>query len=53
MLSKLRNVLFFLQILRIVENIPKTVPVSRSAVFWGGGGGGGGGGILFRLAKIT
>ena len=40
MLSKLRNVLFFLQILRIVENIPKTVPVSRSAVFFGGGEGG-------------
>ena len=43
MLSKLRRVLFFLQILKIVENIPKTVPVSRSAsflFFWGGGGGG-------------
>ena len=42
MLSKLRSVLFFLQILRIVENIPKTVPVSRSASFFGGGGGWGG-----------
>ena len=42
MLSKLTSVLFFLQILRIVENIPKTVPVSRSAnffFFFGGGGG--------------
>ena len=45
MLSKLRSVLFFLQILRIVENIPKTIPVSRSAsflFFFGGGGGWGG-----------
>lgn len=42
MLSKLRSVLFFLQILRIVEDIPKTVPVSRSASFFGREGGGGG-----------
>lgn len=41
MLSKLRSVLFFLQILRIVEDIPKTVPVSRSASFFGREGGGG------------